>query len=248
MKRAIFILLTFFTVSSSMADTSALPNYEQAQKLVAAAWKSPPRSIDVTYYIAAIDNRRTKEDLRQIYKEHFDNEYGPDEELSPDMLERKERDIQINVDCFLAELQDRRIRYRVRFDGNCYRIDKVSGSPDKTILKGTDQEEFRPGKKLDANTPFETTMIETQTPTSGLELYHYSHDGKTARVDKMERSSTTVINNQSQINSIVMMPNASILQIKLGARKNNLAIEPYDINEPKIKQLCSGTLAQVRQL
>jgi len=210
--------------------------------LVAAVWKSPPRSIDVTYYLTAKDNRRTKEDLRKIYKEALDNEYGPDKELSPDMLERKEREIQINVDSFLAELQDRRIKYRVRFDGKRYRIDKVSGSPDKTILKGTAYEEFRPGKKIDANTPFEMTFIETLTLTNGFELYRYSHGGKNATIERIERSSTIVINNQSQTNSILKMPNASILKMKLGTRKNKLATETYDVNEPKIEQLRSGTL------
>ena len=93
MKKVIVILLTVFTVNSSMAETSALPTYEQALKLATAAWKSPPRSIDVTYYITAKDNTRTEEKLRQIYKGAFDKEYGPDEQLNPDMLERKEREI-----------------------------------------------------------------------------------------------------------------------------------------------------------
>ena len=61
MKRVIIILLTIFTVNSSMAETSGLPTYEQTKKLAAAAWKSPPRSIDVTYYLTAQDNRRTEE-------------------------------------------------------------------------------------------------------------------------------------------------------------------------------------------
>ena len=243
MKRVIIILLTFFAVSSSMADTSALPTYEQAKKLVAAAWKSPPRSIDVTYYLTVKDNTRTEEQIRQIYKDHFDDEYGSDEELSPEMLERKEREIQINVDNRLAELRDRRIRCRVRFDGNHYRIDNVYGNPEgtiNTIVKGNVREEFRPEKKLDANTPFETTWIETPAPTNGFEFYRYSHDRKTATVEKREISSTIVSN--YKIDRILMMPNAFILQMKLGTRKNNLAAEPYDINEPKIEQLCSGTL------
>jgi len=246
MKRLIFILLIVFTASSSMADTSALPTYEQAEKLVAAAWKSPPRSLDVTYYSTVKDNRKTEEMFRQIYKEHFDNEYGPDEELSPEMLERKEMDIQMNVDSELAEQQQggRKIKYRVRCDGSSYRVERVYGRPArtiKTILKGIAREEFLTGKKLDANTPFEETFIETPTTNTGFEFYHYSHDRKTARVEKRESGRTAV--EYRKINSILMIPNDYfIIQMKLGNRKNNLTTELYDVNEPKIKQLCSGTL------
>jgi len=226
MKKTIVILFTVFTVNSSMADISALPTYEQAQKLVAAAWKSPPRSIDVTYYLAVKDKKKTEEHFRKIYKEHFDNEYGPDEELSADMLERKEGKIQENVDYGLAQQKKReKIKYRIRYDGKSCRVDRVYGSPEKI---------------LDANTPLETTLIETPAPTVGLELYRYSHNNKSATVEKRERSPITVINNQ--LNSIVMIPNAVILQMKLGTRKDDLVTEPYDVNETKIKQLCSGTL------
>ena len=245
MKRVIVILLIVFTVNSSMADTSALPTYEQAKKLVAAAWKSPPQSIDITYYSTVKDNTKTEEKLGQIYEGVFDNEYGLDEELNSDMLERKEKEIQINVDNRLEVLRDRRTKCRVRFDGNRYRIDNVYGSPDrtiKTIPKGIVREEFQPEKKLDANTPFETTWIEIPDLANGFEFYHYSHDHKTLRVEKRERSSYMFINNRNQINNILMIHNAFILRMKLGTRRNNSATEPYDINEPKIRQLCSGTL------
>jgi len=245
MKRGIIILFTFFIVNSSLADSPALPTYEQARKLAAAAWKFPPRSIDVTYYSIIKDNRRTEEQIRKVYKEVFDNEYGPDEKLSPEMLKQKEREIQINVDNRLVELQDRRIKCRVRFDRNRYRIDNVYGSPDrtiKTIQKGIVREVFQPEKKLDANTPFEITWTEIPDANNGFEFYHYSHDHKTLRVEKRERSSYMFINNRNQINSILMIPNAFILQMKLGTRNNKLVTEPYDMNEPKIEQLCSGTL------
>jgi len=245
MKRVIFILLTVFTVNSSVAETSALPTYEQAVKLVAAVWKSPPRSIDVKYYITVKDNTKTKEKLRQIYEGVFDNEYDPDEELSPEVLERKEMDIQMNVDSELAEQQQggRKIKYRVRCDGNSYRVERVYGRPVrtiKTILKGIAREEFLPGKKLDANTPFEQTFIETPTATNGFELYIYYHGRKIATIEKIESSRAEI--EDRKISKILKMPNASILKMKLGTRNNKLVTEPYDINEPKIKQLCSGTL------
>ncbi len=249
MKTVIVILLTVFAGNSSMADTSALPTYEQAVKLVAAAWKSATQSIDVTYYMTVKDNTRTKEKLRKIYEEAFDKEYGPDEDLTSDMLERKERDIQINVEGLLAEQQQggRKVKYRVRADGNSYRVDRVYGRPQRTIrtiLKGIAREEFLPGKKLDANTPFEETFIETPSPTNGFECYTYFHGLKVAEIEKIEHSRTAV--EDRKINRILKMPNAPILQMKLGTRMNKLATEPYDINEPKIEQLCSGTLEGIR--
>jgi hypothetical protein len=243
MKRVIVILLTtVFIVNYSMADTSALPTYEQAVKLVSAAWKSPPISIDVTYYSTVKDNTRTQEKLRQIYKGAFDEEYGPDEELSSEMLERKERDTQMNVDNALAEQQQggTKAKFRVRTNGNSYRIDRVFGSQDRTILQDTAQEQFQPGKKLDANTPFEQTFIETPTATNSPELYIYYHVNKVATIEKIESSRTAV--EDRKISEILMIPNALILQMKLGTRLNNVEAEPYDINEPNIKRLCSGTL------
>lgn len=213
--------------------------------MAAAAWKSSPRTIDVTYYSIVKDNTKTEEKLRQFYRDLFDKSYGPDEELSPEKLERKKMDIQMNVDRELAEQQQggRKIKYRVRCDGNSYRVERVYGRSAKTIeniIKGVVREEFLPGRELDANTSFEETFIETPTPTNGFELYTYYHESKTARVEKIERSRAAI--EDRKINRILKMPNAPILQIRLGTRKNNEATEPYDVNEPKIRQLCSGTL------
>ena len=242
MKRAILILLIFFVANSTLADTSALPTYEQAQKLAAAAWKYPPRSFDITFFSEVTDNTQTEEKIRRILKEHFDNEYGPDEELSPEQLERKEREIQLNVDSNLIEKQSRKNRFRVRSDGSNYLIDRVSARPDKVLLKETPYEEFRPGREIDANTPFETTYIEVKIPNNGTELYTFSHDSKNARAEKMKASPTTFI--KSQVNSIINAPETilTFLQMKLGTKRKNSELTNFDINEPKIRQLCDGTL------
>jgi len=245
MKRVIVILLIVFTVNSSIADSPALPTYEQVVKLVAAAWKSPPQSIDITYYSTVKDNTKTEEKLRQVYEGLFDNEYGPDEGLSPEELERKEMDIQMNVDSELAEQRQggKKLKYRVRCNGNSYRVDRVYGSPDRTIkniLKGIVQEKFLPGKKLDTNTPFEETFIETPVADNGFELYIYYHERKIASIEKIKSSRATI--EDRKIYNVLKMPNAPILKMKLGTRNNKLVTEPYDINEPKIRQLCTGTL------
>ena len=240
-RHIIAVILSVCFSSNLLAESYRLPTQQQVQKLVAAVWKSPPRSIDVTYYSTVKDNTRTEEKLRQIYKEAFDEEYGPDEELSAEMLERKNRGIQSNVESQLAaQHHGIKGKYRVRSDGIHWRIDQVYRRPERSTRKGTASEEFLPAKKLDANTPFETTVIETPSPTIGFELCTYSHSGKTAMVEKRKVSSTIVSNNK--INNILMMPNAVILKMKLGTRNNESATEPYDINEPKVRQLCSGTL------
>ncbi|MBN2181413.1 MAG: hypothetical protein JW715_05830 [Sedimentisphaerales bacterium] len=242
MKRVIIILLSIFAANFSIAATSALPAYEQAKKLAVAAWKSAPRSIDVTYYSTIKDNTKTEEKLRQFYTELFENEYGPDEKLSPEMLKRKEEDIQINVESELAEQKQggRKVKYRVRCDGICYRIDRVDGSPSRTVGKGAALEQFMPGKKLDANTPFERSLIETPAPTNGFVRYTYFHGLKVAEIEKMNQSPTIVKN--CKISNILMMPNALILQMKLGTRRNSSAAGIFDVNQTKIKQLCSGTV------
>ena len=239
------VILSVCFSSTLLAESYKLPTQQQVEKLVAAAWKTPPRSIDVTYYSTVKDKRKTEEMFRKIYTEHFDNEYGPDENLSPDMLERKEKEIQSNVDHRLAEQQQtKKIKYRVRYDGKSYRVDKVYGSPERTIRKGTAREELESEKILDANTPFETTDIETPVPTNGFEHYHYSHYRKTARVEKRKNSQIAV--EKWNISSIVSTTDFVIFQSKLGTRNNKLAAEPYDINKPKIKQLCSGKLEGIR--
>ena len=248
MRKSIFIIFTVFVINISMADDSELPTHEQALKLVEAAWKSTPISIDVTYYLTEKDYTKTEENIRQFYEELFDSEYGMDEDLSSEMLERKETDIRMNIDHDLAEQQQggKKIKYRVRGDGKSYRVDRVYGSPGITIrnsLKGIAQEEFIPEKKIDENTSFEETFIETPVVANGYELYEYYHKNKIALAQKIKSSRTAI--EDRKISNILKIPYASILQTQLGTQKNNLATEPYDINEPKIKQLCSGTLKNI---
>lgn len=241
--KKVIVFLIIFAAKSSMAQTPALPACEQAKKLAAAAWKTSARSIDVTYYSIVKDNTKTEEQIRQVYTEVFDKEYGPDEKLTPEMLEQKKRVIQINVDNRLVELRDRRTKCRARFDGSRYRIDNVYGNPDrsiKTIQNGNIREVLQPEKKLDANTPFETTDIETPDANNGFKFYHYNHDLKTLRIEKRKSSRTTIEYGKTAY--ILNMPNAAIIQMKLGDRKNTSGAGAFDVNETKIKQLCSGTL------
>ena len=243
MKSVIYILLTIFVVKFSMADNSELPTYDQAEKLVEAAWKSPLRSIDITYYLALIDERKTEENLLQIYEEAYENMFGPDEILNSFMLESKERSKKNFLDYQSSQKQQggKKIKKRVRFDGKSYRLEKSYGSPDRTILKANGEEKTQPGKKLIANTPFEETYIDTVSETGDFERYSYFRESKNARVQKLEHS-PAISFVHDDISEILGNPDTSIIQLMLGTKKDNLATEPYDVNELKIKKLCSGTL------
>jgi len=240
MKRVIVILAVLFTVNV-IADTPVSPNYEQAGKLVAAAWKFPPRSIDITYYAIVKDNTKTEQELRRIYEEAHEQMYGPPEQLNSYMLESRERFVQMNVERFLKEQQEggRKYKLRIRFDGNRQRVDKVYGPPARTVLKGTAQEEFLPEKKLDVNTPFETSSIEITDQNNVSERFEYLHESKTATRRKIK---TRAKFEDSEIMRFMMIPGDLLLRMKLGTRKNGLFKALYEPNETNIEQLCSGTL------
>ena len=245
MKKAIVFLWIFFAFNPSLAATSDFPTYEQARKLAAAAWKLPPRSIDITYYVTIKDNTKTEENLRLFYKEHFDKEYGPDDKLSPEALEKKKMAIQLNVEIELAEQKEggRKLKCRVRYDGNSYRIDQVEGTPEATLLKGTTYEEFRLRKNLDAGVPFVETVIETPVATGGFERYKYHHENQIASIEKSDGS--LAAGGFMNVYRLFTTPYTSVLRISLGTQKNNLRTESYDVNETNLRKLCSGTLENI---
>lgn len=241
--KTVTIILSALLSTNIFANISNLPNYEQAMKLAAAAWKPPPRSIDITYYVALIDNTKTEQELRKILEKDFEQMYGPKEDLNPYMLKSREEDIQINLERLLTEQkgEGRKSKLRIRFDGNRQRVDKTYGRPATTIFKGTNHEESQPGKRLDTNTPFETSSIEVTDQNNVSERFEYHYDSKTA-TRRLIKSRAKFEN--SRIMKLTMIPNALVLRLKLGSKNNGAPAHSYnyDIDETKIKQLCSGTL------
>jgi len=243
MKKVIVILSIVISVKV-IANTPSFPSYQQAEKLVAAAWKAPPQSIDITYYVTVRDTTKTEQDLREIYEKAHEQMYGPPEKLNSYMLENRERFVRMNVGRCLKEQQKigRRHKLRIRFDENRQRVDQVYGPPARTALKSSGKEEFLPEKKLDANTPFDMSIVEVKDVNDISTRFEYVHSNKTATRKKVKRRSSL---KNGMINKLIEMPNGLLLRMKMGTNMNGSLGGPYDVNETKINQLCSGTLKDI---
>ena len=218
MKKIIVILSFVFSVSLTV-DASGEPTHEQVDRLVASAWKEAPRSIDVTYYGTIKDSTKTEQHFRKIYEEAADQRYGPKEQLSPNELTRRDRMIQMNLDIRLKAWEDgRKFKSRVRFDGERFRIDRVYGSPSTTYVNESGQKKFRPEKRLDLNTSFETTSIEIPDQNGGYLRYEFFHtDKKSVTIRKVKVMSTF---DNSRLMSFTGVPCAMLLKMKLANKEN----------------------------
>ena len=238
MKKVFIILLLVFSVSL-MVDASGAPTSEQVEKLVAVAWKEPPRSIDVTYYGTTKDYTKTEQKFREIYEEVADQMYGPKQNLSPNQLKRRDRMVQMNVKGRLKEkTEGRKVKYRIRFDGDHCRVDKVHGSPARTLVNESGEKESLPGKKIGADTPFETTSIEMRDNDYGYSRCELSHTKQIAKMRKIEDRQKF---ENSRLMSFVMIPHATLIKMKLGSNESG----SYKPNETKIEQLKLGTLDSI---
>jgi hypothetical protein len=228
MIKVVVIALISFSMAA-LGNPSGAPTYEQAMKLLAAVWKSPPiSSMDVTYCMTSEDNTKTEQDICKIYEEAYDQLHGPKENLSSNLLQDRETTVQKNVRLFLKEQQEggRKVIYRIRFDETCYRLDRVQGCTQTT---------------LDSNTPFQFTFIEVMDQNGVVERFEISNESKTAirkKINAKEKQDITKL----PITGFMMIPNAFVLKMKLGNPIRGLTVGPYEVNETKIDQLCSGKL------
>jgi len=238
--KKVFIIVSFVFSVSLTFDASGAPTSGQVEKLVAAAWKELPRSIDVTYYRTLKDNTKTEQHFRKIYEEGADQMHGPKEQLSPNELARRERNIQMNVDIQLAAWQDgHKVKRRICYDGERFRIDWVFGNPATTYVDEGGQKKFRPEKKLGPNTPFETTSIDITDTDGGYLRYSISHaDNKSVTIRKVKGISTF---DNSRLMSFTRIPSSMFLQIKLGKKQNG----SYEPDETKIAKLKLGALESI---
>ena len=237
MKKIIF-LIAFSVILST--DASGVLTSEQVEKLVAAAWKEPPRSIDVTYYRTLKDSTKTEQHFRKIYEEGADQMHGPKEQLSPKELTRRERNVQMNVDIQLKAWEDgRKFKSRLRFDGGHFRMDRIYGNPATTYVDESGQKKFRPEKKLGPNTPFETTSIDITDQNGGCLRYSISHaDNQSVTIRKVKGMSRHEIN---RLMSFTAIPTDLFIKIKLGIKKNGT----YERDETKIEKLKIGELDSI---
>jgi hypothetical protein len=216
------------------------PNSEQVRQLVVAAWKQRPDSMDITYYKTFKDLTKDKQEFEHIFQDAFDQMYGPRETLSPAKAKYQERMVQLNVERSLKEKEvGRKSKIRIRYEKDRQRIDYVGGTPARTIFKGTERERIDHGKRLDANTPYTTSVIEVTDQNNVSTRYEYLHKSKIVNIKRIKtRGSSHLIN---EISEFSMMPVgvAGFLRKKLSDSTGEGSLEP---NEIKINRLRLGTL------
>ena len=160
------------------------PSEEQVGKLVAAAWKEPVRSIDVTLYKEITKPPKSVEEFRRIFENSFDKREGPKENLSAAELEMRNRNIQLNVERAIKEQEaGRRMKQRIRIDGHRQCLDQVIGWPKMVLLEGTPEERTRPDVILGPNTPYEATFVNFgDQPQGDFTSFVYYHKMKSATI------------------------------------------------------------------
>lgn len=239
MKKVIIIVSLVFSVSLTV-DASGSLTSEQIEKLVAAAWKEPPRSIDVTYYGTKKDSTKTEQYFRKVYEESAERMDGPRGQLSPDEIKDKERMIQMNVDIELAAWKDgHKAKRRIYYDGERFRIDWVYGNPETNFIGKDGEEVIWPEKKLGPNTPFENTSINVPDQNGGYLNYSIFHeDKKSIIIRKVKNMSGHEIN---RLMSFTAMPTDLVIKMTLGIKKDG----SYERDETKIEKLKIGELDSI---
>ncbi len=213
---------------------------EQTTKLLSAAWKTPPESMDIVYFVSQQDYTIDEQELRQRYKKIVEEMYGPLQSQTSNEKERRDQTVELNVQRILREQQvGRKVRFHVRYDDKGQqRLDKVEATPSRILLKGSDKEKFVAGKPLDPNTPYEYSIIDTIDNSGGFRRFELYHLNKT--VQKREYNSSTSFS-KFEGARFMMMPGgpSTILKIKTGDRHKEGGWDPNDI---KIDRLCSDSL------
>jgi hypothetical protein len=248
MKKAV-IIMAIISCANIINNASGGITKEQAGKLVAAVWKSPPLSMDVTYCVTFEDHTKTEQELREIYEKAYDQTHGPKEKLSPYLLKDRETMVQENVNNFLKDLQKeggRKATYRIRFDGNCLRVDRADiWCCSKTNLADSNSwESVLPGQTPDPNIPFQFSSVEVMNQNGTVERFEYSHEGKsvTRRIINAKEKQDVM---QAPITGFMMIPRAFAIKKMMSTSRNELSEGPYEIDVAKIDQLCSSTLKGV---
>ncbi len=159
----LMVLACSFTNAGS--ENIAIPTEEQVQKLAAAAWKEPIKSIDVTFYKDYMKVPEPVEQLRKRAEEIADSRFKGRsiDELKPYEIERRNETIEINLKNWVEKQKlPRKAKSRVRISGDNQRVDLVK---------------VRPNEPLGPNTPFVDTFINAKdTNTGDFVSYHYAGD------------------------------------------------------------------------
>jgi hypothetical protein len=168
------VLACSFTYAAS--ENIAVPTEEQAQKLAAAAWKEPIKSIDVTFYKDYTTVPMPVEEIHKKIEQFFDEELGGRSlnELNPYEIESRNKNIEANVKNWVENQKfPRKIKKRVRISGDNRRSDFVTVGPNEP---------------LGPDTPFVHTFVTTKDANTGeFVRYHYANEINTIFVDITKR-------------------------------------------------------------
>jgi hypothetical protein len=230
--RLIAFFVLFFTFCNRAISENILTEV-QIQKLAAAAWKEPVRSIDVTLYKEITTPPMSENEIRKMFEDSFEKTEGPKENLSPVELEQRNRTIQSNVEGTLKEQEvGRKIKQRIRIDGFRQRIDDVLAWPKVVLLEGTPHEHIDPGVILGPNTPYEITYVNSGDNSKGdYTSFRYFHKLKSAEIKNEKKS----MHERSHIINFTRL--AFYFQGILGVNKGTL-LEPVFVPDPnKIENL-----------
>jgi len=149
-----------------------IPTEGQVQKLAAAAWKEPIKSIDITFYQDYTKVPEPVEQIRKRAEEFADRELEGRslEELTPYEIERRNIIIEENYKNWIENQKfPRKIKNRVRISGDNQRIDMVI---------------VRLNEPLGLDTPFVNTYVNTKDVNTGnFVSYHYASEMNTVFVD-----------------------------------------------------------------
>ena len=146
----------------------------------------------------------------------------------------------MNVDIRLKAWEDGlKVKRRVCYDGEHFRIDSVYGSPATNYISEDGEEGLWPEKKIGPNTPFENTSINVPDQDGDYLRYDISHaDNKSIIIKKVKGLLRHDIN---RLMSFTAMPTDLFIKMKLGIKKNG----SYERDETKIEKLKLGTLESI---
>jgi len=173
------VLACSFTYAGS--ENIAIPTEEQVQKLAAAAWKEPIKSIDITFYKDYTKVPEPVEQIRKRAEEFADRELKGRslDELKPYEIERRNKIIEANFKNWVESQKfPRKVKSRVRISGDNQRIDMVKVGPNEP---------------LGLDTPFVHTFVNTKDANTGdFVSYHYAGDMNTVFVVSTKWAKETI--------------------------------------------------------
>jgi hypothetical protein len=225
------VLACSFTFAGS--ENTSIPTEEQVQKLAAAAWKEPMKSIHVTFYK---DYTKVPEPIEQIRKraeEFADSEFKGRsiDELKPYEIERRNKVIEANFKNWVeGQKFPRKAKCRVWISGDNHRTDTVTVGPNEP---------------LGPNTPFVHSFINTKDANTGeFVSYHYAGEMNTLFVDTRKWAKETIAQSAG-----IPFATALTLQFFLGIDQGSTPTSLNYIPDPnKMAELARTGLASIEPI